>query len=50
MAIKKFLVKQTAKQILLMVSSTTAVCASKHIYKTVVMSTDAAHSLGDSLA
>ncbi len=31
------------------VAAATAACAAKHGYKTVVMSTDAAHSLGDSL-
>ena len=31
------------------VAAATAVCAARHGYKTVVMSTDAAHSLGDSL-
>lgn len=31
------------------IAATTALCAAKHGYKTVVISTDAAHSLGDSL-
>ncbi len=31
------------------IAAATAMCAAKHGYKTVVMSTDAAHSLGDSL-
>ncbi|MFA5308234.1 MAG: ArsA family ATPase [Dehalococcoidales bacterium] len=31
------------------VAAATAVCAARHGYKTVIMSTDAAHSLGDSL-
>jgi CO dehydrogenase nickel-insertion accessory protein CooC1 len=31
------------------IAAATALCAAKHGYKTVVMSTDAAHSLGDSL-
>ena len=32
------------------ITAATALAAAKHGYKTVVMSTDAAHSLGDSLA
>jgi arsenite-transporting ATPase len=31
------------------IAAATAMCAAKHGYKTIVMSTDAAHSLGDSL-
>ena len=31
------------------IATATAMCAAKHGYKTIVMSTDAAHSLGDSL-